>query len=94
MATKYKIKRSYVELGNFLANARRLVGLTQLEVSNELKYSSPQFISNFERGICYPPLKKLKKLVSIYKIDPNTVIGLIINAERKVITEGLKVGKA
>jgi len=40
---------------------REKVGLTQREVSDSLGYSTPQFISNVERGRCRFPVQKLPK---------------------------------
>ncbi len=44
-------------------------GLSQLDVSKKLGYSSPQFISNIERGLALPPTKILKPLAKICKVN-------------------------
>lgn len=56
--------------------------LTQREVSEELGYSSAQFISNFESGIASPPLSKLTRLVELYKIPVERLISLILEGEK------------
>jgi len=76
-------------LGRFLRQKRIGSGFTQAEIAGKLGYSSPQFISNFERGLCSPPLKNLKALVRLYRIDANELIRLILDEQRQVLTSTL-----
>ena len=76
-------------LGQFLRDKRVDAGLTQAEIAGKLGYSSPQFISNFERGLCSPPLKNLKALVKLYKIDANELIRLILDEQKNVLASAL-----
>jgi transcriptional regulator with XRE-family HTH domain len=87
---KYKIKRVYTELGEFLQEQRFLSNLTQKEVSQSLGYSSGQFISNFERGISRPPLKKLAWMTKAYGIPPKVMAEKILESERKRIIAAIK----
>jgi transcriptional regulator with XRE-family HTH domain len=80
---KYKIPRNYSELGEYLRDLRLKSSLTQRDVSETLGYSSAQFISNFERGISSPPLKKLSVMQKLYKADVEQLIKLSLTAERK-----------
>lgn len=57
------------KLGQFLKKKRIEAGLSQKEVADKLKYSSSQFISNFERGLCAPPVKAMRVLILLYKMD-------------------------
>ncbi|MGZ3694759.1 MAG: helix-turn-helix domain-containing protein [Bdellovibrionota bacterium] len=86
----YILPRRYTNLGEYLQKMRTKANLTQREVSLTLGYSSAQFISNFERGIAVPPLKKLKVLVKMYDMSPDTVMSLILDAEREVLVSALK----
>lgn len=43
--------------------------LSQRDVSDALGYSTPQFISNWERGVSYPPIRALKTLAKLYDVD-------------------------
>lgn len=61
------MKRSY--LAQWLKEARLKSGLSQGDVARELGYSSPQFISNWERGLSQPPVVKLKKLCKMYSVS-------------------------
>ncbi len=45
----------YRLVGRFLRSARVSAGLTQLDVTNALGYTTAQFCSNWERGISIPP---------------------------------------
>lgn len=49
------------ELGRYLRTCRRKAKKSQSEVARDLGYGSPQFISNVERGISYPPLESCGK---------------------------------
>ncbi len=62
-------KNAVDNLGKFLKKLRVEANLSQSEVASALGYSSPQFISNFERGLASPPLNKIKILAEIYDCD-------------------------
>lgn len=51
----------------FIKSARESVGLSQRELAEKLGYSTGQFISNMERGLCSLPLNKMKKLCKLTK---------------------------
>ncbi|MEO0337510.1 MAG: helix-turn-helix transcriptional regulator [Pseudomonadota bacterium] len=53
----------------YLKQARLRKGLRQKDVANLLGYESPQFISNWERGVSTPPLKLLSCLSHIYGLS-------------------------
>jgi transcriptional regulator with XRE-family HTH domain len=44
-------------LASFLKERRIAAGLSQIDVSRKLGYTSAQFVSNWERGIAKPRLK-------------------------------------
>lgn len=77
------------QLGEYLRDKRVHNGFTQAEIAGKLGYSSPQFISNFERGLCSPPLKNLKTLVKLYKIDASELIKLIIEEQKQALSSAL-----
>ena len=91
---QYILPRRYTDLGEYLQKMRSRAGLTQREVSLALGYSSAQFISNFERGIAVPPLKKLKTLVKMYDMSAENVMSLILDAERAHLQAVLKPSRA
>jgi len=64
------------EIGSLFKSKRKALGLTQLIVAKRLGYGSSQFISNFERAIALPPVKDLKKICRILKIDKRVMADL------------------
>jgi transcriptional regulator with XRE-family HTH domain len=73
---------------------REKAGLTQREVSDALGYSTPQFISNVERGRCRFPIQKLPKIKKLYGISADQVIGLILQEEREELLKIFKSSRA
>lgn len=67
-----------MSLGEFLKSKRENASLSQGDVAKKLKYTSPQFISNWERGVSSPPIKVLKVLSDLYKISSDEVFNLIL----------------
>jgi len=61
-------------VGVFLKNAREKASLTQQDVARKLNYSTPQFVSNWERGISLPPLDVMPRLSEVLQIAPRTLI--------------------
>jgi transcriptional regulator with XRE-family HTH domain len=81
----------YKELGDFLAAKRTAAGLNQKEVSDKMGYSSAQFVSNFERGLCMPPLNKLKLLSDMYAIEPKELAEFILKYQKQILYRELKI---
>ncbi len=69
---------------------REKAGLTQRAVSDALGYSTPQFISNVERGRCRFPVEKLGKIKNLYRLSVKQMIDLIMNEERLGLVKVLK----
>lgn len=69
-------------IGSLLKESRVRLGLSQAFVTHRLGYTNVQFLSNIERGLCSPPIEKLKILTEIYKLNPRTVINLIVGIKR------------
>ena len=61
-------------VNKILKIARMKKGYSQERVARLLGYSSPQFISNFERGECLLPLVKLKKMGEILGVDKHQIV--------------------
>ena len=77
-------------LGGYLKTKRQNAGMTQQEVANKLGYSTAQFISNFERGLCSPPLNNLKTIIGLYKIPVEEVMNLILKEQEHILRRALK----
>jgi transcriptional regulator with XRE-family HTH domain len=79
----------FKNLGRFLAKKRLEAGLTQVDVSTSLGYDSAQYVSNWERGECPPPLNKLKEVAKVLKIAPDEIISLIVKETQTYLEEQL-----
>lgn len=77
------------KLGQYLKDVREQSKLTQADVSSKLGYTSPQFISNIERGISVIPLKTLARMVNLYRVNPEVVVRMILDSQRKLLKEKL-----
>lgn len=71
------------KLGSYLKQKRVNAKLSQREVSETLGYSSPQFISNMERGLCSPPMFVLKKMMKLYAIPAKEITEFLIQIQRE-----------
>lgn len=87
------MKELFQVLGDFLQSKRVKAGLSQGDVATKLGYSSPQFISNFERGLCAPPLNKLKMLVQLYDLSGEEVLKLMMKEHERHLRKALGMGK-
>ena len=76
-------------LGNYLRKAREDNKMSQRQVADALGYTSPQFISNFERGLCSPPLNKLRVLIDLYDLNAGKVMSLILDEQKKHLEKSL-----
>ncbi len=68
--------------GNALKNRRIELGLTQSEVALRLGFTSAQFVSNWERSLCNPPLKRVDLIARIYKIPKLKLIHMIFESKK------------
>lgn len=68
------------ELSNYLKKSRESLGLSQTFVSSKLGYSSPQFVSNWERGLSHPPVKSLKKIAKLYKLKDKELFDVYVDS--------------
>lgn len=69
---------------------RERAGLTQKEVSDALGYTTPQFISNVERGRCRFPVEKLPKLKRLYRLSNDQVIDMVMVEEKRTVVRHFK----
>lgn len=77
-------------LGYILKERREKLGISQAEVAEKLKYSSPQFISNWERGLSSPPVTVLRSIAQIYKLPAQTLFKMYLKASLKTYEEDLR----
>lgn len=77
-------------LGKVLKDKREKAGFSQAEVSKKLGYSSPQFISNWERGLSTPPVTSLRAIAQLYKISPDNLFQIYLKTTLKQIEADLR----
>ena len=63
---------------SFFKQKREQKGLTQEEVARHLGYTSKQIVSNWERGLCTPPLAALSRLSKLLNISKSDVIEVFL----------------
>ena len=77
-------------LPKFLAERRETLGLSQKEVATKLGYQTPQFVSNWERGLAQPPPDILHKLCAIYKVKPEEMFQQLLNTKMEAVKASLE----
>lgn len=82
-----------------LKKSRKKAGIPQVFVSNKLGFTSPQFISNFERGISAPPARSWPIIAKIYGIRVKTIEAAYLKdvknyIKKEVLRESQKETKA
>jgi len=80
----------FKNLGRFLAKKRLEAGLTQVDVSTSLGYDSAQYVSNWERGECPPPLNKLREVARVLKIAPEEIISFMVRETQSYLEDQLR----
>lgn len=73
-------KQTEVTIHTVLRRLRERKGVSQGKLGKLLGYSSPQFISNWERGIALPPAKTIRELANIFNCDVNELEELYVTA--------------
>ncbi len=64
-------------VGQFIKKKREDAGLTQRDVASHLKYTTAQFVSNWERGISMPPLDALPRLSKLLAVSAKDFIKVV-----------------
>lgn len=68
------MKNQFKNMARLLKMARKESDTTQRQVSRALKLSSPQFMSNAERGLCSLPPKHFQKYAKITGVNIRRLI--------------------
>lgn len=83
----------YAEIGQFLKNKREEAGLSQKDVAEQAKLSTPQYVSNVERGISPPSNDFLRLLIRLYKLNVNELIEFMTEQQQRYLTQEFMVRK-
>jgi len=77
-------------LANIVKTKREKLGISQFKLAKDLGYTTPQFVSNFERELAGIPLSKLKKLSKILKLSTNEMRDALVSEYETEIKKALK----
>lgn len=77
------------KLAEFLKEKRLKSGHSQMDVAEHLGYSTPQFISNWERGVSSPPLQTLRKLATLYKVNADEMYEVVLETTIEQVKQDL-----
>ena len=94
MKKKYGLKirgNTHKTIGSYFRTKRIQAGLKQEKVAKTLGYKSIQIVSNWERGLCSPPVKVLKKLCRLYKIDKPKLLDFLVELEKRKLKKILGI---
>lgn len=81
---------SQIPFKKFLKEARAMAGLSQRDVADHLGYSTPQFISNWERGVSIPPVNALKKIAVLYHVSAEEVFNVLLEHTLQEVANDLR----
>ena len=62
-----------------------------MDVAKVLGYSSPQFVSNWERGLVSPLFETISTLVDLYKIPRGEIVDHILKETRTYLESEISV---
>lgn len=77
------------KMGKLLRERRVSASYTQAEASRALGYTSPQFLSNIERGVSVAPIETLSRLIRLYRWDGNAVLDRIMAGSAETLHRAL-----
>jgi transcriptional regulator with XRE-family HTH domain len=83
-------KASSELLGAFLKAKREKANLTQKDIADRLGYSTPQFISSWERGEREPPMNVIWQISSIYRISAEKLFDVMLAYRQKMLEQDLR----
>jgi transcriptional regulator with XRE-family HTH domain len=85
--TEMNRTKRFLQLAEFFKKKRIDTGLSQLDIAKELGYGSSQIVSNWERGLCSPPMNALPKLAAVLKLKKNEIIKILNKLAKEEIEE-------
>lgn len=77
-------------IGKLLREKRIASAYSQADVAYKLGYSTPQFVSNWERGESHPPVTVLKKLAQLYGCSAEELFEVVLEVTVKKLTDDLR----
>lgn len=87
--TKKNTKVVRETLGSYIKKTRLARGYSQSELAAELGYTSPQFISDWERGVSSPPVKRLHELSEVLNVKVDMLFNLLVTLATEQLVNNL-----
>lgn len=76
--SKEVLEKHKEEMGQLLREAREKSGMTQIDVSQKLGLRKQQYVSNFERGFCFPTVEAIKVYINECKLSKKELKKLML----------------
>ena len=77
-------------LAELLKEKRIVANLSQWEVAKKLGYTTPQFVSNWERGVSTPPVQVLNNIADLYGTSSDELFEALLFATIQKIKKELR----
>ena len=84
-----QISCDYKKFGRFLKAKREEAGLSQGDIAKAMGLTTPQYISNVERGIAKPSLRLLRSYRSLAKISKTQLIEFLVADYKSLLQKNL-----
>lgn len=88
--TEYEKARA--DLGDFIRRLRVHRGYSQLALARALGLETPQFVSNFERGVALVPVHHVYKMAQELEVDIEVFADKLAKIEYWRVIEGVTGG--
>jgi transcriptional regulator with XRE-family HTH domain len=86
---KMKSEKNKNTLGIFLKESRLKRHLSQNDVATALRYDSPQYVSDWERGVSSPPMKKLVQISHVLHVSADRIFQLLVESAKQKLEADL-----
>lgn len=87
-------KKLRKEFGVYLRVQRLKANVTQKEIAKACGFSSPQFISNIERGICPVPAEVLVIMADVYDLNKKILARNYNNISLRLLENAMGIKKS
>jgi transcriptional regulator with XRE-family HTH domain len=94
MGMTAKEKQMSKQLGQILREGRVKSKMTQRQLAGKLGYTSPQYVSNWERGRVTPPLYTLSEVARFTHVPKDKIKKLLLTYRGQELDEAFRNPKA
>lgn len=76
--------------GQILKAKRIAANLSQATVAEHFGYSTPQFISNWERNVSMPPIELLRNIAHLYGVSADEMFELALKQKVEEVVKDMR----